>query len=199
MKSILSMASGILFLVSFLPYIRGILRGETKSSKASWIIWASLDTISLCGMYAKGTLNGQIIGAVLGAWVVVALALRYGVSGWTKLDVICLIGAVLGIFLWWLSNEPTVGILTSAIVVVLGSFPTFVTAWRNPLHENKVAWTIMFISCICALIAVPQWTLADAAQPVAFTIVETTMIFLLWIRPRFKIQVEALISAPAES
>jgi len=185
MQSVLSTISGLFFLAGFFPYIRAIFKGETKPAKASWVIWASLDTITIAGMWTKSTLNGQIIGAVLGAWIVVVLAFRYGIPGWSKLDVFCLVGAVLGIFLWWAFDDATVGIVTSVTVVILGSFPTFASAWKDPTRENRTAWTLMFISCVLALLAIPSWTLADAAQPVAFTIVETTMMYLLWVRPRW--------------
>lgn len=183
MQSFLSTVSGLFFLAGFFPYICAIFKGETKPAKASWVIWASLDTITIAGMCEKGALNGQIIGAVLGAWIVVILAFRYGIPGWSKLDIFCLVGAVLGIVLWWAFNDATVGIVTSVTVVILGSFPTFASAWKDPTRENRTAWTLMFISCVMALLAIPSWTLADAAQPVAFTIIETTMMYLLWIRP----------------
>ncbi|MBI3336395.1 hypothetical protein HYZ98_02405 [Candidatus Peregrinibacteria bacterium] len=180
MQSILSTVSGLLFLAAYVPYIRAVCKCTTKPAKASWLIWSILDTITLVGMWTKGTLNGQIIGAILGGWIVVVLAFRYGIPGWSKVDKFCLFGAVLGIFLWWVFGEATMGIITNNTVIVLGSIPTFVSAWKDPTRENRTAWTLMFISCVLALIAIPEWTPADAAQPVAFTIVETIMMFLLY-------------------
>lgn len=189
-KSVLSIIAGFLFVLGFIPYIRAILRKETKETKpakpakASWLIWASLDTITLTGMFFEKTVNGQILGAVLGAWVVVALALKYGTPGWTKLDKFCLAGAVLGIVLWRMFNNPALGIMTSLSVVFIGSIPTFASAWKDPSREDKLAWTIFWISCVCAVIAIPQWTLADASQPITFFAIETIMMYILYIRPR---------------
>lgn len=179
-KQSLSVIAGILFIIGFIPYIRAIWRGETKPAKASWIIWATLDSITLAGMIAKDTLNGQILGAVIGAWVVVILALLYGTSGWTKLDKFCLSGAVLGIILWQAFSSPVLGIMTSLSVVFLGSFPTFASAWKNPAQENRTAWTIFWVSCLLATAAIPRWTLADAAQPITFLIIESIMMYLLY-------------------
>lgn len=181
----LSVLSGVVFVVAFIPYIRAILRGETKPSKATWIIWATLDTITLAGMIVNHVVSGQIVGAILGAWFVVALALRYGKPGWTLLDKLCLGGAALAIFLWWLFNSPTVGMATSLSVVFLGSIPTFVNAWNKPWEENKLAWCLYWISCVFAVIAAPSWSVDDAAQPITFFTIESIMMFLLFVRPRF--------------
>ena len=171
-------------MVGFIPYIRAILRKETKPAKASWIIWASLDYIVLAGMIAAHTVNGQIIGAVTGATIVIGLAMKYGSTGWTKTDTFCLIGAVTGVMLWFIFSNPVFGIMISCAVAFIGSFPTFLSAWKDPSREDKLAWTIFWISCVCAVIAVPQWTLADAAQPTTFFIIETSMMYILYFHTR---------------
>jgi cation transport ATPase len=174
----------VLFIAAFVPYIRAILRKETQPAKASWIIWASLDTITFAGMLAKHSVNGQIVGAICGAWTVVVLALKYGKSGWTLLDKLCLGGAVLGIVLWQAFSNPVLGIVTSLSVVFVGSFPTFASAWHDPSKEDRTAWTIFFISCVVAMFAIPAATLADAAQPSTFFLIETIMVSILYLRPR---------------
>lgn len=182
-RDILSVAAGILFVIGFVPYIRAILAGETKPAKASWIIWASLDTIILIGMWVQNAVNGQIVGAVAGAWIVVAFALKYGVPGWTRLDKFCLVGAVVGIVLWKMFDNPTLGIFVSLCVGFLGSIPTIVSAWYDPSKEDKTGWTIFWLSCICAVAAIPKLTLEDAGQPITFCTIETIMMFLLFIKP----------------
>lgn len=183
-KSFFSVLAGVVFIAGFVPYIRAIVRKETKPSKASWIIWASLDIITLAGMYAAKTVNGQIVAAVVGALVVVALAFVYGTPGWTRLDKTCLVGAVGAILLWRIFDSPVLGIVTSSGVVFLGAIPTFISAWKKPENEDKLAWTIYWVSCVCALVAVPQWTFADAAQPVAFFTIESVMMYILHVRGR---------------
>lgn len=188
--------SGILFLISFIPYITAILYEEIKSKKGkifakiigvtektnprkvSWIIWAVLDSITLAGMLLKYSINGQIIGAVIGAWVVVILTTKYGESGWDWLDIFCLSGAVVGIVIMFVN--PVYAIATSLSVVFLGSFPTFKSAWKNPKNENRVAWTIYWLSCVVATIAIPKWDFQHAAQPLTFLAIESIMMYILY-------------------
>ena len=182
----LSALSGLIFLVAYVPYVRSILKGKTKPMKASWIIWGSLDTITIAGMYFKDSLNGQIIGAIIGAWSVIILSLKYGSPGWTLLDKLCLAGAALGVILWKTFDDPVFGIVTSQIVIFLGSTPTFVSAWQDPSRENASAWILYWVSCLVALLALPAWTFEDAAQPICFTAIESIMMFILFIKPRFE-------------
>lgn len=185
-QSVLSVVTGLLCLAGFVPYIIAIVYGETKPAKASWIIWASLDTITLVGMYTKDAVNGQIIGATVGVWVVVVLAIRYGKPGWTNLDMFCLGGAVIGIVLWQTFSNPVLGILTAQIVTFVGSIPTFVSAWHDPSKEDRVAWTIFWLSCVAAVLAIPACTLQDALQPLTFFTIESVVMYLLFLRPQLK-------------
>ena len=193
MQRMFTAVAGILMMAGFVPYIRAILRdrhlpadapNRTTPMKASWIIWTTLDTITLAGMIAKGTVNGQMIGTIIGAYITVGLVLKFGKSGWTKLDKRCLGGAALGITLWALTRNPVAGIATSCAVLFLGSIPTFESAWEDPSRENRAAWTLYWLSCLSALAAIPAWTIADALQPITFATVETTMMVILYIRPR---------------
>ncbi len=182
-KTVFSVVAGFLMAVAYVPYIISIVREKTRPAKASWIIWAILDVITAAGMHVEGVINGQIIVAVIGSWTIVALSLRYGTSGWTNLDKFCLSSAFVGILAWYIFNSPLYGIVISLVVMCIGSIPTFVSAYKNPGYEDRLTWSISFTSCICALIAIPYWTLADSAQPVAFFLVVGIVVCILYIRP----------------
>lgn len=183
MRNILSAIAGILFLIGFIPYIRAILKKETQPSKASWIVWTALDAVTLAGMLAKHSVNGQIIGAFAGSCLTVGLALKFGKPGWTWLDKSSLAGGVIGIILWKTFGDANFGIVVSMAVITLGSLPTFASAWKNPANEDRTAWTIFFASCVCAFLAIPAWTLADALQPITYIAIESVMLFILYARP----------------
>jgi len=184
LQSWLSLLSGILQVAGFFPYGYATIKGRTKPAKASWLIWAVLDTITLVGMYAANSLNGQIIGAVVGVWVIVALAFNYGKPGWAMLDVVCLAGGAFGIALWQMFDNPTLAIVTSLTVVAIGAIPTITNAFVHPEEEDRIAWLLYTLAAVAAIFAIPKWDLDNAAQPITFFVVEAIMMWLLWVRPR---------------
>ncbi len=187
MKEILSIASGLLQILAYIPYIRAILRKQTKPAKASWMIWAVLNSLTFTGMYAAGTVNPQILAAVIGTWAIAGFALKFGIPGWTKLDKFCLGGAIFGIAIWQIFKNPTLEIVMSLSMTMLGSIPTFRSMWEDPSREDKLAWTICLLSSICAVIAIPHWKiLASVSQPLTYLALQSTVMYLLFVRPQFR-------------
>lgn len=139
MQQIFNLLAWVFIITVFVLYIRAILRRVATPMKSTWLIWASLNSVTFAGMWAQGSVNGQIIGGILGAWTVTILAFKYGESGWTLLDKLCLVGAALGIILWLMFDSPTLRIVTSLCVVFLGSIPTFVSALKDLARQNRLA------------------------------------------------------------
>lgn len=206
-KETLTVIAGALFVISFVPYGTAILINNERLARtrtvrllskvfkvteparpmwSSWLIWATLDTITLAAMVTEGTLNGQIVGVVGGAWIIFALTLKYGEASWTWLDTFCLVGAIVGIAVI-LTGDGVLTLKISMAVVIIASVPTAVSAWKDPTNENRIAWSIMWISCVAAVFAIPgiplEWKFADMAQPLVFFGIETVVVVILYLRP----------------
>lgn len=187
-KELFSVVSGLIMAAAFIPYGLSIFRGMNKAlpRKSSWIIWSAAEIITLVGMLAKHSANGQIIASATGNLVIVALVLKYGEAGWEWLDKACLAGAGVAIILWMVFEDANFGIAMSILVILIGSFPTWKSVWKNSKNEDNLSWVMFWSSCIFAIMAVPRLTVADVLQPVAYAITNTTMMFLMFIRPWIK-------------
>lgn len=181
-KSGFSILSGALVVAGFVLYLVDTLKGKTTPRKSTWIIFLVLDGIAFAGMWMEHKLNGQIFASVVVAAFSMVLAFRYGKSGWTTRDKLCLGGAAGALLLWWLSGDAVVGIFVSMSVLVLGAIPMLIETWEDPGSEDRIAWLIYWLSCVAMLLGIREWTLAEASQPVAFTIIETTMVCITWFR-----------------
>lgn len=175
--------SGILFFVAFLPYIWAIINYQTVPSPVSWAIWASVDTLALLAMRKERSPTGQLTGAVCGAWVITLLAIIFGKPTMGGIEWVSIMGAVVGIVLWQETGNAVLAIVCSQLAVFIGAFPTFANGYNNPSQENPLAWSVWFVSCVFALFAIKKWNLAEALQPITFTVIETVMVVLVVIRP----------------
>lgn len=192
-----SLVGGILFLLAFIPYNIHLARGG-ESVWVSWLVWCLLDTSTLVGMVAKEAANWQIIAAVIGGWItfsfVFVVSPKWG--GWEKVekrDKLCLVGATLG-FVLWLAADASWGIMAFMVTLLIGSWPIVQETWKHPGQESFLAWCLFLASCVftvAGIAAEKTWTLANAAQPLAFLAVETVVVFVLIAAPRRPGQISA--------
>lgn len=175
--------SGILFFVAFLPYVWAIVHGQTVPSPVSWVIWASVDTLALLAMKKEKATRGQLTGAVAGAWIITILAVIFGQPTMGSIEWVSVAGAIIGIVLWKTTGHAVLAIVCAQVAIFIGAIPTFARAYTNPSLEDPLAWSIWFISCVCALFAIKKWNLANALQPLTFMVVQTVMFILVVIRP----------------
>ena len=179
----------ILFVVAFVPYWIGIVKGETKPAKATWAIWAAVDGLICVSMMLKHTENGQIIAAVVCASMTAALAIKFGTPGWTKTDKRCFAGAILGVALWAIFQDPLVGQLVSLGVLYLGAYPMLEAAKKDPSQENKLAWILFVLSSMFQLIGMQRDTVSAVSEPIAFFVIDSFMLYYVLLPPAPKTDV----------
>lgn len=179
-----SVTAGLLAICGFIPYIRAVWKKTGEPATSTWIVWLALDIASFLGMYARDEINGLIVAFNLGAATTLALSLwTYGLTKWKTLDSVCVSISAMGIVLWIFTDNPTVAIALSTFSGLIGSIPTFVSAWADPKKEDALAWAIFFLACIPGLLAVSEWTFDKYAAPVLAMFIETVMVFLIFIKP----------------
>lgn len=143
------------------------MKGKTKPERASWFIWSILLLIAFFAQLAEGgtwslMLTFADLTTVL---VIVVLSYRYGVGGGTKLDIFSLVGAGVGLILWYLTDQPLFAILITILIDFFAGLPTLVKAYIDPLSETFIAY---FICATGALLG-------------AFSVGENN--FSLWVFP----------------
>ena len=175
--------SGLLFFLGFLPYIWAIVNYQTVPSPVSWTIWASVDTLAWLAMRKEKAPIGQLTGTVAGAWIITILAIIFGKPTMGSIEWVSIIGALLGVILWKRTGNAITAVVCSQLATFVGAFPTFAHGYNTPAEENPVAWSIWLVSCVCALLAVKKWGVAEALQPITFTTIEIIMVALVVIRP----------------
>ena len=186
LNNIFSILAGLLFLFAFFPYVRSIVVGKTVPKKVTWLIWALNDVIVLSGMFLTGKVNGLIVGATLGAVIVFCLSIKKGENGWDVRDKLCVTISLMAIVGSFFSTK-NVGIALSLSALFIAAWPMYVSAWKCPEKEDAKSWVIFNTANLFGVLAISSMTFASVAPPVMFVVIDSTMLYLLLVRPRLRL------------
>ena len=146
-------------------YIRAILRQEILPSRASWLIWAPLEWLTVASIFEGGGLAlAKLAAGALGTSVICLLALRYGTGGRSRTDAACFALTLVGIGLWATLADPLLALTIFLIADLTGAVPTLLTTWRSPTSERTQPWMLHLIATGLILLTVPPpaWTAGAA-------------------------------------
>ncbi len=182
-----AIAAGVFSVIAFVPYIRAIIKGQTKPSGASWWTWSLLAGITIASSRSAGA---PIQVLILPAWLcfsqlgVAFLSLRYGDNNWDLLNKLCVGGALFGIVLWFITGQPLIALLLSVIADFFASIPNIRHVWTHPEQEDRLGWTLGWLSGVFEVLAISTWSFAESGWATYFLLHQTAVLFLVW-RPFF--------------
>jgi F0F1-type ATP synthase assembly protein I len=155
---IIGLIAGVLAAASYVPYVFDIVRKKVKPERASWLIWSLLVGIALFAQLFKGAEDSLwfTLFDSAGAFVIFLLSIKYGVGGLTKRDIRGLIGAGIGLLLWYLTKDPiwalVITIIVDAIAVALNVAKTL----EDPKSETYLMWSTVSFAAILGMISVGE-------------------------------------------
>jgi len=187
LSSIAGRIAGLVSAVAYIPYAISIIRGQTKPSLSTWVIWTVVGGALCASHWASGGHDSFWVPLtyMLGPLLLAGLAVRYGEIAWSRFDGACLAAAAFSLVLWALSGTPLVALCMNIVVDLIGALPTIRKSWREPESEDRLSWNMFFAANAINLLAVEKWSFSGAVYPVYLVLIALTMILLLW-RPRRK-------------
>ena len=86
--TILPAAAALFELAATFHYLRSVLRGETRPSRTTWLIWTPLAWLTVAGSIeaGAGATLAKLVASALGVTAIAALALFRGTGGRTGSD-----------------------------------------------------------------------------------------------------------------
>ena len=124
--------------LSGVPYIRALMAGRVRPRLVSWVLWTVIAGITTLAALQEGQVPSALVSmvAVVTCGTIVALGWRQGSKSMTKLDIVCAIGAVVGIGVFVGAHDPLLALAVSLVVDAVAFVPTFVHGWRDPEEES---------------------------------------------------------------
>jgi hypothetical protein len=164
--------SGVLEVVSFIPYVRDMVRGQTRPNAVSFGIWAALQGVALAAQLKAGPSWSAIMmgGLTLSATTIAILALKgYGYRRFDRIDKICLGIAVLAIAALLMSPVFAIGL--AIIGDLCAVIPTVRKVYREPHTEHAGAWGLITLGTFFGTLSTEIIDVANLAFPIYVTIV----------------------------
>lgn len=184
-KIILGIIAISLSIIAFTPYIYNIFRNKTKPHAFSWFLWGLL-----AGIAFFAQLSG---GGGIGAWVTginSALCLfiagitfvKYKISYVKRLDWFCFFGAIFGIIIWLITDNPLIATIIVAIINVIVLIPTFRKAYNHPHEETATTYGVNIIRSFIGILALQTINLTTWLFPATLIFTNSSLLIMLIIR-----------------
>lgn len=177
MHNTLAVIGALVAISSAIPYIRDILRHKTRPNIVSWFTWTILTGIATAAAFSAHEPRTAILtlASTLCTGTVVVLGLRFGIAKFTFFDILCQVGAVVGLVLWLVFNSPTIGIVVPVIIDFIAVLPTLHHAWLKPNEETWQAFLIGTFAPMFTLASLTAYTTASLLYPLYLLIANASV------------------------
>ena len=178
--SLFILISSLLALFSPITYVRAILRGEARphrTTRFTILLTTILSTLSLLAQHNSVAVWLAGVSAFQ-ATIIFILSIKYGMGGWSRSDIACLVISISGIILWQTTNNPLLALYASIIADLTGMIPSLIKTYRLPHTE---VWYFYFLDTLAAsfnLAAVSTWTLQQYSYPLYLILINGAMALL---------------------
>ena len=171
-KSLFSVLAVVLTLVAYIPYLRSILKGQTKPHMYSWLVWFVDSLIIFILQLTNNAGPGAYVtlAAAVMCFIVLILSFSKGTKDIKKVDGIFLITAFIALGLWWFAKQPLLSAILITGVDLFGFAPTVRKAWRAPNSETATFYFINSIRFVLAILALSQYSIINMIYPATWLV-----------------------------
>jgi uncharacterized membrane protein YdcZ (DUF606 family) len=195
-KTLFLILAAIITVGSVIPYARDILKGKTKPNIVSWITWTLITGIATAAEIAGHQYFTAIFtgSAVVETALVVFLGLKYGFVKYTRFDVACQLGAIVGLILWQIFNSPTIGVVASVTIDLIGVLPTLRHTWQKPNEETWFTFALASIGAAFSIFSLSHFNVISLTYPVYIVLINIVIASLIVDRQRAHHQSQHILS-----
>lgn len=170
-KQLLGAAALALTFAAFYPYVRSILRNETRPHVFSWIIWGAGTFVVALAQFADGAGMGAwpiAVSGIITVLVAILALFRSADTGFTRSGWVFLILGMSALPLWYFTESPLAAVIVLTIVDLLGFGPSINNVYKDPYKENKLFFTLGAVRNALVIGALEHYSFTTALFPAAF-------------------------------
>lgn len=158
-KLILSLLNLPIILYTYIPYIKDILKGNSKPHLYTWLVWSVTVFIAALGIVHGGSLWSSLFvwTGFICVIIITILSIRYGTNDIRKSDKYSLFMAVVAMCAWAIFNNPFISVLLVTLIDFVGYFPTIRKTINDPSSELPIFWLLSSLLSWVGIISATEY------------------------------------------
>ncbi|MDB5244503.1 MAG: hypothetical protein JWN18_373 [Parcubacteria group bacterium] len=187
---VLAVLSGVLSLISGFVYIKDVLKGGgARPNTVSFTLWAVLQWIAFFAQLSSGASLSIVIVffIALNMTAVVILSLfGYGYKHYGKIELYCVVLAILAIIGWQITSNPLVAILCAIAGDLFAFIPTFIKTYHDPKSESAPSWGLVALASLFGVLSTTKLDAPNIAFPLYLLLSNGAIFVFAYVGQRSK-------------
>lgn len=182
MQNLLILISSILVFLSYLIYEWSIVVGKTKPHRTTRFVSLMITALGASSLFAVHDRVAFYLLAICAvqSLVVFLLSFKWGMGGWAKIDIACLVIALIGVTVWKLTDNPALGLFASVAADFVGMIPALIKTYRRPETEYWLSYIFDISAAIFTLLAIQKWQPVGFVYPLYIAVINIVMLTLIF-------------------
>ncbi len=181
MKEIFLGLSILFEIVAYALYLKAIFTGKAKPHRTTRLVILVIANVTALSLFAQQNYIVFWLAsvAVVFSWIIFLLSFKYGMGGWEKTDIACLVIAIGGIVLWKATDDPFLALYAAILADFTGMIPTLLKTYHKPHTEVWYFFFLSGVSALCNIVALPFFTFQQYAYPMYILFINLLMVILI--------------------
>lgn len=185
-KFIFGIASSIIAVICFVPYIKDILARKTEPHMYSWLVWTILQVVGVMAQIKDGAGYGAwalAVGATF-CFLIFLLSFKYGTKNISRFDIACLLASFCALVVYLFIANPVWAIIAVALIDFVGFLPTFRKGYEEPFTETLSTFVLSAIANCLSLVAVQNYNVTTVLYLVSLLLTNSSFAIMIASRRR---------------
>jgi len=180
MKEVFAILGAVIVLFCTVPYILDVVKRKTRPNIVTWVIWTVLIGIGAAALFANHDDNAAwlLVGDAVATFAVVIVGFKYGTAKLDRFDLVCFIGAIVGVLLWLVFDSPIIAIVATIVIDLVGTIPTVRHSYRHPEEETSITFALGAIATIFTLLSLSEYAFSAWIYP-AYLLCSNGLLFVI--------------------
>lgn len=168
--------SGIVVLLSIIPYAVRVYQRKIVANLVSWLIWSMVALALLANYDMSGAKDNlwTLIWGTANPFIITFIALwRGGTRKIGRFDIWCLAFGIISMIVWlyFSSKEAaTLGLVMGIVADAFALVPTIRGAYVRPEDDRPMMWGVFSLGYVISLFSITEHTFSNYVLPLYFSI-----------------------------